>query len=166
MEDENKKQAEARRVLDAIRQKQEKADLAKEPAPQKPSNWLVSEDAAQLQALVEQSRGIKGQTEDKEDLPGPENIDPISVEQVKVMRKFVAGTTVHKPPPLSQTIYEALIRAYFETADFLKPSGRAKRCLVDGHQCLHCGKKFPAAPFEALSPAESTQQQNTTSTNP
>jgi hypothetical protein len=157
MEEENNKQAEARRLLDAIRQKQEDKEAEEIPILQKPVQWLVSEDAAQLQALVEQTRGIKNQVEEKpkELLPDPESIDPISVEQIKVMRKANAAlkaTPVFKTQHIAQRIYEFIIRAYFEALDFIKPSGRVKRCFLEGHQCLHCGAKFPATP--AVPPPE------------
>ncbi len=144
MDEENNKQNEARRVLDAIRQ-QRKDGQSEEKVPDQPLRWVVSEDAAQLQNLVNQSRGIKNQLESKkEDLPDPESIDPISVEQIKVMRKSVVETKADKTL-LLQKLYETLIRAFFESIEFLKPSTRAKRCLIEGHQCLHCGQKFPGA---------------------
>ena len=146
MEDENSKQAEARKILDAIRKKDD-SGVETPVSPQKLS-WSVSEDADQLKALVEQSLGIKNQIEAKEDLPNPESIDPISVEQIKVMRSLVVDAKIHQSTisTLRQRINETLIRSYFEVVDFFKSSGRAKRCLLEGHQCLHCGAKLAATP--------------------
>jgi hypothetical protein len=160
MEEEKNKKAEARRVLDAIRKKDEHGKPEEKPNPEKPMQWLVSADAAQLQALVEQSRGIRKEIEARAHLPDPESIDTISVEQIKVLRQAEA-TTKGKKEPLARYIYGALIRAYFESIEFFKASGRAKRCLTEGHQCLHCGEKFQAAPFSALNSPESSAQQST-----
>ncbi len=149
MEDNLSRQEEARRVLEAIKQNAPEAEPASappvvDPKPKpgaRPFSTVGGETANQLQALVSISLGIKDQPlpDTEEPLPDPGLIDPISTEQIKVMRK-VAATTGVGQSSLQNSIYHAIIKAYFSVVDRFKPSTRAQQCITAGHQCLHCGK--------------------------
>lgn len=186
MEENNSRQEEARRVLEAIRQKSSEANADQPASTQptsdpstkpeakpdakpivKPFSTVGSEDAAQLQALVTSSLGIKNQPVEAEEpetaalVPEPITVEPISTEQIKVMRKYATKKAVTNPP-ITTVIYQGIIKAYFDVVDYFKPSIRAQKCLTEGHQCLHCGKKFeePASksPKEKQVPSAAGEQ--------
>jgi hypothetical protein len=147
LDEEISKQEEARRILDAIRHKESEND--EEQSPSKPISQLAEEDADQLQALIAQK--LKAKNEDSgqiEELPDPESIDPISTEQIKVMRKY-AAVQEDEEKPVKARFLDSLIKGYFEIADAfrLKPDN-TKSCFKRGHECVHCGKKIPFAALE------------------
>lgn len=144
MEEEYSKQEEARRILDALRHKEE-ADGDEAAQSEKEFPRLPSEEAAKLQAFINTT--IQSKTPPppvEEEIPEPVvEIDPISTEQIKVMRKYAANK-VEVKEPLKKTLSEFLIRSYFELLAYLSPANRASKCREDGHHvCLNCGIKIP-----------------------
>ncbi len=117
MDEEISKQEEAQKILDAIRHK-ENAD-GEEQNSSKPISYIPEEDANQLKALVAKKLRLKPD-EPVPKLPNADNINPISAEQIKVMRKF-ATVKEHEKKPLSVAIREGIIRAYFSVVDSFKP---------------------------------------------
>jgi len=151
-EKEISRQEEARRILDAIRHK-ENAE-GDESAVLKPISQIPAEDANQLQALLAQKLKLKPEEPvATEELPVPDNIDPISTEQIKVIRKF-AATKSEVQKPLKTALIDGIIKAYFEIADSfkLKPNNQ-RSCFKQDHQCAHCGKKIPFAALEEFNKA-------------
>ena len=156
MDEEISRQEEARRILEAIRYK-ENAD-AEEQVPVKPVSHLPAEDANQLQALIAQKLRLNTEESPAEELPNPENIDPISTEQIKVMRK-VAYIKPDESKSAFHTFIDILIKSYFEIADSFKiKSETTKSCFRQGHQCAHCGKKIPFAALEEYNKKEKNKE--------
>lgn len=148
MDEEISRQEEARKILEAIRQR-DVAAAEEEEEPQKPISHLPAEEADKLQELVAQKLGLKNDGQaNEEQLPDPDSIDPISTDQIKVMRKF-ATAKVEEKKSLQATMLQTIVKTYFEIADSfkLKPDN-ARRCFVQGHECVHCGRKIPFAILE------------------
>ncbi len=98
----------------------------------------------------------------EEVLPDPDNIDPISTEQIKVMRKF-ATVKGDEKKPLSQVFIDAIIKGYFNIADSFNFKPAATRsCYKVGHECAHCGKKIPFAALELYSKTAKEHEASTT----
>jgi len=147
LDEEISKQEEARRILDTIRHKEESDGEEQNTA--KPISYIAEEDANQLKALIAQKWKLKNEAPSTiEELPEPENIDPISTEQIKVMRKFAAVQEDEKKP-LKTTILDSIIKFYFEIADSFKlQTANTRSCFNQGHECVHCAKKIPFAALE------------------
>lgn len=146
MDEEISKQEEARRILDSIRHKEESS--GEEQSPPKPISHIAEEDADQLKALVAQKLKLKNEDPDAEELPNPENIDPISTEQIKVMRKF-AAVKEHEKTALKTTFLDSIVKFYFNIADSFKlQTANTRSCFKNGHECVHCAKKIPFAALE------------------
>ena len=143
MDDEKSKQEEAKRILETIRQKQ-LADAEESSKVEKEIPRLPSEEAQQLAAFIDST--IKSKMPPppvKVEEPEPVEIDPISTEQIKVMRKFAANKTEVRAP-LKKTLSEFAIRAFFELITYFKPTNRMQKCHQDGHHtCVNCGEKMP-----------------------
>ncbi len=143
-EEARSRQEEARRILDAIRQKEstsEEQDSSKEKVIPR----LPSEDAAQLEDLITNtilSKAPQTEEEKAEELIEAPEINPISIEQIKVMRKFAANKSEVKEP-LRKMLAEAIIRGYFEIIAYFTPSSRVQRCQKEGHICMNCGTRIP-----------------------
>jgi hypothetical protein len=146
LDEEISRQEEARRILDSIRHKETSED--EEKAPIKPISHIPEEEANQLKALVAQKLKLKPpESTPQEELPDPENIDPISTEQIKIMRQAAVIKSEEKKS-FKVAIIDAFIKAYFEVADSFKMnSGVRRSCYKQGHECIHCGKKIA---FEAV----------------
>jgi hypothetical protein len=146
LDEEISRQEEARRILDSIRHKETSEN--EEKAPVKPISHIPEEEQNQLKALVAQKLKLKPEElASPEELPDPENIDPISNEQIKVMRQ-VAVIKSEEKKPLKAAMIDAIIKGYFEIADSFKIKSDARRsCFKQGHECMHCGKKIA---FEAV----------------
>lgn len=150
MDDDNSRQEEARRILDAIRHKE--SEESEDQEPPKPISHIPEEDAKKLKALVAQKFALKNEdpaSAAEESLPDPESIDPISTEQIKVMRQ-VATVKGDEKRPFTTVFFESLIKAYFSLADAFKmrQDNTPRECYAKGHECMHCGQRIPPAAVE------------------
>ncbi len=160
MEEEYSKQEEARRILEALRQKEE-ADGEGAGPSEKEFARLPSEEAAKLEAFINTTIQAKAPPPPvEEEVSEPVEIDPISTEQIKVMRKYAANK-VETKEPLKKTLSEFVIRSYFEMLAYLSPQNRAQKCREDGHHvCVNCGVKIP------LPSAKSDGEEESAATGP
>ncbi len=164
MDEEISKQEEARRLLDTIRHKEEAGD-DEERVPAKPISHIAEEDADQLKALIAHKWQLKNESSPEvEELPDPENIDPMSAEQIKGLRK-VAIVQGEEKRTLKESLIDSIIKGYFQVADSFKTNSENKRsCFKRGHECIHCGKNIPFAAIEDYEKAskERAAEANTT----
>lgn len=140
MSDDNSRQEEAKRILESIKLKDGGKD-----EPRKTFSSLPEEESRKLKALLAEKLKVKEEEPVTELLPDPNDIDPISTEQIKSMRKFAV---TEEKKPLFDLIMGNLVKSYFDLADLFVVRKKTRSCFRDGHQCAHCGEKIPYAALE------------------
>ena len=103
-----------------------------------------SEDKELLQNLVEQSRGVRiTNNRIQEMLPEQELVTPLTKDRIKSM-KAVSAKQINTHISMGEQLSTVIIKTYCDFLSLVTFSKHKVNCLLDGHECLHCGQKFPS----------------------
>src|SRR6516225_5160577 len=98
-----------------------------------------TEEKEALHNLFEQAVGLRGQKPKDEAPPAdPDTIARISSADIKSMRN-VTAKQVDPEAPVTDAIVTSLIKIYYDIIGMFTVAKGRDRCLVNGHECKHCG---------------------------